>query len=138
MTPPSPSLQKTIAEATDRFVEEMTGLIKVAARDQLIAALGVEGFGVPQLPMPKRKSRYLAPPQTKKRKSLKALSEPMQAAYKRLKKSKRPVTVTSASKLLKMSESNARYVLSKLLQTKMASTESLGDGTSRKVYLLGK
>lgn len=129
-------LHKNIEEATERFVEDMIGMIRTAAREQILRAMGMEGFGTPQLPMPKRKSKYLAEPKTRGPRT-KDLTPPLAKAYRRLKKSKRPVTVSSTAKMLKMSESNARGVLSKLLQKRLASTERLGDGTARKVYLLG-
>lgn len=124
-------LQKNIAEATERFVEEMTGLIREAAKEQVLQALGMSGWA-PQLPMPNRKSRHLAAPKTRPPKEL---PPRLAKALRRIKKAKRPVTAVTLAKTLGTTEAGARQTLGKLLKKRLVTTKQLGDGTARKVYL---
>lgn len=132
----TPTFRNQLSAATEKFVEEVVGMVQLAAKETILQALGVEGLGmgVPQLPMPNRRARRVGPSHAKGRATA-DLPDHLAKAYRRLKKSKRPITVVSTSKMLKMSESNARLVLGKLLSKKLVSTQRLGDGTARKVYL---
>ena len=127
------SIQQTIKQSVDQFVTELSASIRQAAMNEVAHALGIQTR--PQLPMPNRRARHLKSAQTK---TPKELPKQLGKALNKLKKAKRPVTSTAMAKTLGTNENNARQVLAKLLKKRLVTTEMLGDGTARKVYLPSK
>jgi hypothetical protein len=127
------TLQNRIEAITEIFVEEITGLLREAAKEHLLAALGMTGWA-PQLPMPRRQPKHIGPAKTRKPKDLPPV---LAKALRRVKRSKQPVTTKTMAKTLGTTESNARQVLGKLLNERLVTAQRLGDGTRRKIYLPG-
>lgn len=126
-------IQQDIQQVVDRFVEEVVGVVQRSTMTRIAQALG-EPLTLKQLP--NRKSRRLQAAKT--RPAPKELPKQLGKALNKIKKSKRPVTSTIMAKTLGINEDNARQVLAKLLRKKLVTTQRLGDGTARKVYLPSK
>ncbi len=126
-------IQQDIQQAVDRFVEEVTGVIQRTTLARISQALGDP---LTQKRLPKRKARRLQTAKT--RPAPKELPKQLGKALNKIKKAKRPVTSAIVAKTLGTNESSARQVLAKLLQRKLVTTQQLGDGTARKVYLPSK
>jgi len=127
MTPIRQSLQ----QAADRFIEEVIASIRATTLAEIAHALGEE-----PKQLPNRKSKRVQPAKT--RAAPTELPKQLGKALNKIKKAKRPVTSTSMAKTLGTNEDNARQILGKLLKRKLVTTQQLGDGTSRKVYLPSK
>jgi predicted ArsR family transcriptional regulator len=125
-------IQQTLQKAVDQLVIDLTDTIREATLNELAQILGVPN--IPQLP-PMSNRRHLKPAQTK---GPTELPKQLGKALNKLKKSKRPVTSTMVAETLGTNENNARQVLAKLLKKRLVTTEMLGDGTARKVYLPAK
>jgi hypothetical protein len=124
------NLTEVIKAKMDEFTSDLANLIRQAALEQVSQALGVDAPKT--LPMPNRRPRYL------KARKTEALPKQLGQAWNKIKKSKRPVTSTMVAKTLGTNENNARQVLAKLLRKRLLTTQMLGDGTARKVYLPSK
>jgi hypothetical protein len=118
----STTLNRTIEQVTKEFIQEITGLLRVAAVEEVRRALGISD--APQAKQLPAKSTYV-----------RVKPKELERVFHRVQTSKKPITTRTIARSMGGDSRRARYVLGKLLQKKLVAAKSLGDGTNRKVYL---
>jgi hypothetical protein len=115
---------RTIEQVTAEFIQEITGLFRAAAIEEVRRALGISD--APQArQLPQARSTYV-----------KVKPKELDRVFLRVKTAKKPISTGAiAAQLMGGDDRRARYVLGKLLKKKLLTVKSLGDGTNRKVYL---